>query len=205
MKKIKKMSVVLMITALVFSACSRADNYNVYEKVYNCYNGMHAFRAEVAVTSYSNNSENKYTLTQYYKAPDKKRSEYVSEVGGSNVTVINGNKGKIFSDYSSAPVELDIGHIEEKDYLMLSTFFDIYYSSEETSVKTSGGENKGSITLYAETGSNNPYRKNVELVIDTKTLNPVKMTVLDTNGKPAICVEYLKFELNPQIEDSIFE
>ena len=208
MKKISKTALVLMITFL-FTGCSEINTYNAYENLYNCYSNMHAYKAEVAVTSYSNNSENKYTLMQYYKAPNKQRTEYVSEKGGSNITVINGENGKIISDYSTVPFILSSSDIEEKDYLMLSTFFDIYYASEETSVKVSakktGDDKNGKITLSAETGSDNPYKKTVELVVNTSTLDPIKMTVKDEKGKPSLCVEYLTFELNPQIEDSIFE
>ncbi len=204
MKIIKKTALVLMISFLL-AGCSKINTYSVYEKLYNCYNGMHAFKADVAVTSFSNNSENKYTLTQYYKAPGMKRIEYISEKGGSNVTLINGDKGKIISDYTTEPYELSDLDVEEKDYLMLNTFFDVYYSSEETSVKTSGGKKDGQLILSAETGISNPYKQSIELVVDSKTLNPIKMTVKNDKGKPTLCVEYIKFQLNPQLEDTIFK
>lgn len=204
MKKIKKTLPVLMITILL-AGCGKMNTYNVYENLYNCYNGMHSFKAEVTVTSFSNNSENKYTLTQYFKAPGMKRIEYVSEKGGSNTTLINGDKGKIISGFTAEPYELSNLDVEEKDYLMLNTFFDLYYSSEETVVKTSGGKKEGHITLSAQTGSSNPYKNSIELVLNTKTLNPVKMTVKDDKGKATLCVEYIDFQLNPQLEDSIFQ
>lgn len=202
MKKILKLLTVLMIIPIV-SGCGNVNKYNVYEKLYNCYNSMHSFKAEIAVTLYSNNSENKYTLTQLYKSPDKQRSEYVSETGNSNVTVINGDSGKIISDYTNGAYMFESS--EEADFLMLNTFFDLYYSSEETSVKTSGGEKDSKITLNAETGSSNPYRKTVELTVDAKTLNPVKLKVKDNKGKTRIEIDYIKFELNPQIDDAVFE
>jgi len=202
MKKTKIITLVLMIT-LVLNGCGNINKYNVYERLYNCYNSMHSFKAKVAVTMFSNNSENKYTLTQYYKSPDKQRSEYVSEAGSSNITVINGETGKIVSDFTSGAYVFESAN--EPDYLMLSTFFDLYYSSEETSVKTSGGEKNSKITLNAETGSSNPYRNSVELVVDCKTLNPLQLKVKDNKGKTRICVDYLGFELNPKIDDKIFE
>lgn len=204
MKKIKKMLLVLMITFLL-TGCNKIATYNVYENLYNCYSGMYSYKAEVAVTSYSNNSENKYTLTQFYKAPDKQRIEYVSEKGTKDITLIDGEKGKIISDFSAAPYELTELDVKEKDYLMLNTFFDIYYSSEETAVKTSGGKKDGKITLSAETGSSNPYKKSVELTVNSQTLNPIKMTVKNSKGKPTLCVEYISFQLNPQLNDELFQ
>ena len=204
MKKIKKTVLVLMITFL-FTGCNKINTYNVYENLYNCYNGMHSYKADVAVTSFSNNSENKYSLTQYYKAPGMKRIEYASEKGGSNITVLNGNNGKIISEYTTEPYILSDLDVDEKDYLMLDTFFDIYYSSEETSVKTAGNSKEGKITLSAQTGISNPYKNSVELVVDSVTLNPVKMTVKNQKGKPTLCVEYINFQLNPQLEDTIFQ
>ncbi len=203
MQKIKKMSLVLMIICL-FTGCGKMKGYNVYERVYLTYKNMESFTAEVEVTSYSNNSENKYTLTQYYKSPDKQRSEYSSEIGGSNVTVINGGKGKLVSGETNAEIELDSAALKEKNYLMLSTFFENYFSSEETAVLTSGNEKKGNIRLSAETGSSNPYRKKIELLIDSKTLKPLKMTVYDDKNKPSLCIEYIKFEINKNTDENIF-
>ncbi len=204
MKKFRKILPVLMITFLI-SGCGKIAEYNIYESLYNCYTGMYSYKADVTVTSFSNNSENKYTLTQYYKAPEMKRIEYVSENGGSNVTLINGEHGKIISDYTTEPYVLSNLDVEEKDFLMLNTFFDIYYSSEETSVKTSGGKKSGEITLSAETGISNPYKQTIELVVDSHTLNPIKMTVKNDKNKPTLCVEYINFQLNPQLEDTIFQ
>ena len=203
MQKFKKMSLVLMIICL-FTGCGEMKGYNVYEKVYSTYKNMASYAAEVEVTSYSNNSENKYSLTQYYKSPDKQRSEYTAEVGGSNVTVINGNDGKLITGDTMAEIELDEAAVKEKNYLMLNTFFEIYYSSEETAVTTSGNDNSGNIKLSAETGSSNPYRKKIELIIDSKTIKPVKMTVYDDKNKPSLCIEYVSFELNKNIDDAIF-
>ena len=204
MVNIRKISLVLMII-IMLSGCNSFKSYNVYEKVYETYNNMNSYSAKVEVVSFSNNSENKYTLTQFFKMPHKQRSEFLSETAGNNITIINDGKGKIISEYATNPVLLDSVDIEEKDYLMLNTFFDIYYSSEETSVKTSGNETKGTITLSAETGSSAPHRKKMELIIDTKTLIPKKMTVLNDKDKPTLEIKYLEFELNPELEDKIFE
>ncbi|MDP4118201.1 MAG: hypothetical protein Q8873_03305 [Bacillota bacterium] len=204
MQKIKKIILVPMIISLL-AGCGIMKGYNVYERVYNTYSKMESYKASVAVTSYSNNSENKYTLTQYYKCPNKQRSEYSPGNGGGSITIINGKEGKLFSDYGTDPVILDAIDIDEKDYLMLETFFEIYYSSEETSIKTSGSDNNGTLTLRAETGNSHPYRKRIELVIDSKSLKPKKMTVFGYDNKPALCIQYLSFELNPTLEDSIFK
>lgn len=204
MRTYKKVFLVLMIIPLLAS-CSVGKTYNVYEKLYNCYNNMNSFKAKVAVTSYSNNSENKYILLQQYKYPDKTRSEYVTQEGVTNITVISGDSGKIISDYGNNPVILEKTDIAEKDYLMLNTFFNIYYSSEETAVTTSGGSKNREITLTAETGSSNKYRKSVELTVDCDSLNPKELKVYDDDKKLRLKVEYLEFELNPDINDDIFK
>lgn len=203
MQKIQKISLVLMIICL-FTGCGKMKGYNVYEKVYSTYKNMESYSAEVEVTSYSNNSENKYSLIQQYKAPDKQRCEYVAEVGGSNITVINGNAGKLISGDTMAEIGLDEAAVKEKNYLMLNTFFEIYYSSEETAVKTNGNDNSGTIRLSAQTGSSNPYRNKIELLVDSQTMKPLKMTVYDDKNKPSLCVEYKSFELNKSIDDEIF-
>ena len=204
MVNIRKILFVLMMI-ITLSGCSFSKSYSIYEKVYETYKGMNSYFAKVEVVSHSNNSENKYTLTQYYKAPHKQRSEFMSDTAGENITIINDGTGKILSDYSTNPIILDTIDIEEKDFLMLDTFFDIYYSSEETSITTSGNEKKGNITLSAVTGSSAPHRKKMDLVIDTKTLNPKKMTVYNENDKPSLEIEYLEFVLNPELSDKIFE
>ncbi len=203
MKKVKSIILVLMISLFV-SGCGTMKGYNVYENVYATYSKMKSYKAEVEVTSYSNNSQNKYTLTQFYKAPDKHRTEYTIGSGGKNIAVINGIEGRLFSDYGAEEVLLNTVDIDEKNYLMLNTFFEIYYASEETSVKTSGNEKRGSITLKAETGDSNPYRKNMELVIDSKTMKPKKMTIFGYDGKPTLKIEYLKFDINAELSDDVF-
>ena len=204
MRTYKKVFLVLMIIP-IFASCSAGKTYSIYEKVYNCYNNMNSFKAKVAVTSYSNNSENKYILMQQYKSPDKARSEYVTEEGVTNITVISGETGKIISDYGNNPVILEKTDITEKDYLMLNTFFDIYYSSEETSVVTSKSNKSREITLTAQTGSSNKYRQSVELTINCEPLNPIELKVYDEDDKLRLKVEYLEFELNPAISDDIFK
>ncbi len=204
MRKINKIFV-LMIFITLFCSCSSVKKYNVYESLYNCYKNMHSFKAEVKVTAFSNNSQNKYTLIQMYKSPDKSRSEYVTESGNKNITIIDGEVGKITSEYAGESVMLNQIDIDEKDYLMLNTFFDIYYSSEETSVKTSGGNNNGKVLLTANTGSSNPYRQKVELLVDSESLNPIELKIFDVNGKIRLKVEYISFELNPTLSDDIFK
>lgn len=193
-----------MIIMLLAGCGTSVNKYNVYERLYAAYSTIQSFKAEVSVTSYSNNSENKYTLLQYYKYPDKQRSEYVSDNGGGSITVINGNQGKIFNG-NNDPVILDALEVSDQNYMLLSTFFERYYASEETVVSVSGSEDNGTITLEAETGLSHPYRKSMKLVVNTKDLKPISMTVYGYDEKPSLLVEYNSFELNAQIDDSIFE
>ena len=88
---------------------------------------------------------------------------------------------------------------------MLQTFFKIYYSSEETAVTTSGNNSKGKITLVAQTGDSNPYKKTAELIIDKESLKPIEMTITGFDGKPSLRIEYNEFELNPELDNKLFE
>ena len=125
MRTYKKVFLVLMIIP-IFASCSAGKTYSIYEKVYNCYNNMNSFKAKVAVTSYSNNSENKYILMQQYKSPDKARSEYVTEEGVTNITVISGETGNIFSDYGNNPVILEKKDKETLFNVLILTFLNEY-------------------------------------------------------------------------------
>lgn len=203
MKKLKLLLSVLMITCLL-AGCKGMKGYNVYEKLYSLYGTMTSYIAQVDVTSFSNNSENKYAMMLYYKSPDKQRAEYFSDNGTSNVTIINGNNAKLISDFAQTELSLDEETIKEKNYLMPHTFFEIYYSSEETSVETFGSASGGTTKLCAKTGESNPYKNSIEILIDNETLKPIKMTILDFDNKPSLCIEYKEFEFNPELDNNIF-
>ena len=92
----------------------------------------------------------------------------------------------------------------ELNYLFVSSFFEAYFKSEKTSLTVSGGNDDRVITLRAETGLENPYRKAVTLRADTKTLKPISLEILGEDQKVYAAVHFKSFTLNPKLDPAIF-
>ena len=196
---------VLMIIA-VFCSCSKSNvGYDVHKKIYDTYQSLPGYEAEAEITSYSNHSENTYSVKQYYKYPGMTRTENTApESLAGIVTVVNGDTAKVISPSEDHPIQISGISSGDMDYLFVSSFFQLYYKSEETSIRTSTAEGGNVVVLTTETGSSNPYRKNIALTIDSKTLNPVSMEIIGNDMKTYIKVDYTSFRVNGEIDPALF-
>lgn len=203
----KAVCVSLLMIMLAFSGCSNMKiSYDVYERLYQAYNSMVSYEAEVEVTSFSNHSKNVYVAKQYFKDPDKMRSDVLSPQTVEGVqTVINGDRAQILQPGSGGNLTLSELKNGDSNFLFLNTFFSLYYKSENTSVGVNNTAEGGMIVLETETGLSNPYRSNMRLKVSSKTLNPVQMDILGKDGEVYMTVIYKSFTPNQSIDDSLFE
>ncbi len=181
-------------------------SYDVYERLYQAYNNLSSYEAEVEITSFSNHSENVYVAKQSYLEPDKMRSEVISPPAVAGVqTVINGDQAQILQPESGGNLTLSQLKNEESNVLFLNTFFALYYQSESTSIHVSNTAEGEMIVLETETGLSNPYRNSMRLKVSSKTLNPIQLDILGKDGEVYMTVVYQSFNPNITIDENLFE
>ena len=196
MKKII-LPVILMIA---LTACQAVrPELDTSRKIYNTFAGMQGYSAIVHLTTYSNNNSNTYEMKQYYKSPDKMRSET-----GGVITVINGDSAMVKGSGTSSPFKLERLNIDEGDFMFLQNFFEAFYRNELTEASVSADDDR-LVTLSVDTGLSNQYKARAQLVLDTVKMQPVSLEIKGSDGKTYSKIEYTEFKINPELGDELFQ
>lgn len=196
MKKIL-FSVVLLVYLLC--GCSKTPSADVNKRCYDTFSNMTSFSAEIKVTSHSNTNSTEYTAVQYYKAPDKMRTEsqeLISIVNDRSMCVKNAVSGQIVRAEQLPKTDVD--------FMFLQNVISAYYQGEATTAAMQSGGEAEILTLTAETGLSNPYKAVAELNIRAEDMMPVSLEIKGRDGKTYTEIEYLSFEINKDISDEIF-
>ncbi len=186
----KKVLILPMIMSLMLCGCSKPlmPQLDTSKRIYDTFFNMPGYEAEIKLSVFSNNTNNVYTIKQYYKYPDKLRSE-ASEL----ITIVNGTSAGAYNAKADAPLILQqLGG--EEDYMFLNSFFSAYYQNEETTASVSA-EDSCLVTLEAQTGLSNPYKASLRLVINTHTMEPLTLEILGKDGKVYTNIQYLSFKI----------
>ena len=88
----KKTIPVVLLTLFLFCGCSKLPTMDVNKRCYETFSNMTSFTAEIKVTANSNTNSTEYTAVQYYKSPDRMRTEsqdLISVVNGRSMCVKN--------------------------------------------------------------------------------------------------------------------
>lgn len=195
----------LMITLL--SGCVKPveDNTSIYKKIYEKFKTMQGYKAQTEILVVSNNSKNKYSITQYFMAPNKTRSETTApEDTAGVITIVDGVKTAILNPKGKAPVIIEALKPSELNYLYINSFFEAYYKSEKANVNVNAGGKEKIISLTAQTGSANPYRKTAVLRLDTIALKPIDIQLMGEDNQPYCTVTFKTYEHNPQLDPALF-
>ncbi len=196
MKKII-LPVILMIA---LAACSAVrPQLDTSKKIYNTFAGMQSYSAIVQLTTYSNNNTNTYEMKQYYKSPDKMRTE-----SGGVITVINGDGATVRGNGTSSPLKIERLNAMEGDFMFLQNFFEVYYRNENTAASVSS-DNSELVTLSVDTGLSNQYKAEARLILDTEQMKPVSLEIKGRDGKTYSKIEYTDFKINPELGEELFE
>ncbi len=202
-RKCSIITAAMLMTTLIFTGCSNFKvGNNVYKKLYDHYSNVTSYKAECVVTVYSGQTQNVYTMRQYYQSPDKLRTEMIDSNGiVGMVSVLQGNKAVITSAWGN---KTEIHHTRpaEPDYMQLSTFFDIYY--KDRVVREDADENGENIVLTAQTGSSNIYRHTAILHAKSKSLQPISLELAGSDGNLYTRIEYKSFEIGKEMDEALF-
>lgn len=195
----KRIILTTVLIALMLCGCSKMPTADVNKRCYETFSGMTSFVAEVKVTSYSNTNSTEYTATQYFKSPDKMRSEsqdLVTIVTGRSMCVKNAATGQI--------VRAEQLPASNVDYMFLQNVISAYYQGEETTAAMESEKESQVLTLAVETGLANPYKAIAEVKIRADDMMPISLEIKGRDGKTYTLIEYLSFEINKDVADEIF-
>ena len=197
---------VLLMTTLLLCSCSELKvGPDVHQRIYEKYSTMQSYHAVVKVSTISGEKTNVYTMSQYYKFPDKMRSEGIepNSIAGF-YTVTNGSDTAVYSNAEKQPVRVSGEGADYTDYAFLNNFFSRFYDRENaitTGAKTEEGQ---LIDLTVEDLGDNPYRQKMVLQMDKDTIQPVRLSVYGQDDKEYFRVEYEQFAINEVVEDALF-
>lgn len=195
----KKTALILMLTIIMCGCSKITAPLDVNSKIYTTFSNMQSYEASIKVTIFSNNTKNTYDTLQYYKYPDKMRSET-----DGMVNIINGVNAYIKNTANSQPLKIEQIAADENDFMYLQNFFAEYYKNEAAAATVSEDQ-QDTVVLSIETGLKNPYRTNVELVLNSSNMQPVSMEIKGKDNKVYTRIDYLSFTINSQLSDDLFQ
>lgn len=195
----KKILSVVLLSVCLFCGCSKLPTMDVNKRCYETFSNMTSFSAEIKVTSNSNTNSTEYTAAQYYKSPDKMRTQsqdLVSIVNGRSMCVKNAASGQIIRAEQLPKTDVD--------YMFLQNVVSAYYQGEKATAAMDSEDSEEILTLTAETGLSNPYKAVAELKIRSEDMMPLSLEIKGRDGKTYTEIEYLSFKINEDIPDEIF-
>ncbi len=195
----KKIFLSVILFLFLLCGCSAVPPADVNKRCYDTFSNMTSFGAEIKVISHSNSNSTEYTAMQYYKAPDKMRTEsqeLVTVVSGRSMCVKNSATGQI--------VRAEQLPATDVDYMFLQNVISAYYQGEATTAAMKSEDSSEIPTLTAETGLSNPYKAVAELKIRAEDMMPLSLEIKGRDGKTYTEIEYLSFEINKDIADELF-
>lgn len=195
----KKIICLFVFMGMILSGCGKLPSADVNKRCYDTFSNMTSFSAEIKVTSYSNTNSTEYTALQYYKAPDKMRTE-----SNELVTVINSRSMCVKNATSGQVIRAEQLPASDVDYMFLQNVISAYYQGEETTAAMESEKKSEVLTLTAQTGLSNPYKAVAELKIRAVDMMPLTLSIKGRDGKTYTEIEYVSFEINKDISDEIF-
>lgn len=167
---------------------------------------LRAYKCDVIYAVTNNKSTNVYRARHFYKAPDKYRIEIIEpdELKGQT-TIYNKDKAYIY-------------HTQINTYMVTENFnatmeYSTFVGAFVEYFKSNGGaryklESLDDIKCYViEVPIDNPsiYRAKEKIWINAENAIPIKAELLDKDNKVNAQVLYENFEINPSLEDSLFD
>ena len=195
----KKTVSILTVVLFLLCGCSKLPTADVNKRCYETFRDMTSFTAEIKVVSHSNSNSTEYTAVQYYKSPDKMRTEsqdLISIVNDRSMCVKNAASGQIVRAEQLPKTDVD--------YMFLQNVISAYYQGEETTAAMESESSEQVLTLAVQTGLSNPYKAEAELKIRSEDMMPLTLEIKGRDGKTYIEIEYLSFKINEDISDEIF-
>ena len=203
MKKILCIFTAAMCLAL--TACFGGSNTPM-EKIQKRLNEMEGYKCTADLTRITNKGESKYGIEQYCKMSGEYKL-VITEPDNlkGNYTVYDGSRICQYSASAGGKVVSDASEAQARNELFLSCFVKNYMQSEEVSVDVAVMDESKCTVLEASIPGGNKFTATERLWVDNETLDPVRLTIYDTDGKERYIIDYNEFKYNCEFEAETFD
>ena len=195
----KKFALAAVLILILFAGCAKVPATDVNKRCYDTFSAMESYRAEVKVTAFSNTNKTEYSAVQFYKSPEKMRTE-TAEL----VTVVKDRSMFVKNTASGQIVRAEQLPATDVDYMYLQNVISAYYQSEQTTAAMQKDKKEEILTLTVETGLSNPYKTEAQPKIRADDMMPLSLEIRGKDGKTHTFIEYTAFEMNKEIADELF-
>ena len=199
--------ILVMITAGcgVMSGSSPEDARSEYERIHEMLVNLRTYRAEATVEYISNRGSNTYETLQHASYDGRYRIEVTGpENVAGNVTVFDGRTISQFNPRVSGRIAMSTRENPERSEIFLTSFIRNYLGSKDVSISV-GSFGQGNFTvLETAVPGEHPYMASERLWVDNQTLLPVRLVIYDRDGSERVIVNFKSFELNVDLEESLF-
>ncbi|NLZ39106.1 MAG: DUF4367 domain-containing protein [Firmicutes bacterium] len=198
----KRVLACLILLSIFFGGCAVTAE-KITAQLEKKLQKLESFYAQAVVKVYSPAGEQNYHVNQWYKAPDRWRVE-VTAAEERQYFICNGEQIWIYqpdlNDYYRLDAERGEGEIAPP--FMLTKYLQQLCQS---SSQTFGGEEElNGRKTYCLTYAGRLPEESVKLYLDKKTLFP-KLVEIYLNDKIINHITIHKLEINPELQDDLFE
>lgn len=196
---------IFLIVSIFLSSCSNPTAKNAKD-VQKFLMKLKTYRSDVVFVVTNNKSTNVYKAKHMYKFPDKYRIEIVepSELNGQT-TVYNGGKATIYHPQLNTYLVTQNYNNSLEFSSFIGAFIESFKNNGGARFKLESFRDKQCYVLEIPIKGENPYRALEKIWIDAELIIPVKAEILDKDNNVSAQVLYENFEVNPKLEDTLFQ
>jgi len=167
---------------------------------------LKSYKCDVIYAVTNNKSTNVYRAKHIYKAPDKYRIEIVEpeELKGQT-TIYNKDKAYIHHPLINTYMITENYNNSMEYSTFVGAFIEYFKDNGGARFKLETLNDIQCYVLEVPLDNANSYRAIEKIWINAETAIPIKAEILDKNKNVNAQVLYENFELNPTLEDSLFE
>lgn len=191
LKKLRLISSLLSLM-IILGGCSHGNQSSddIYDKIHDLFYDIKSYNTNCEITTYTKAGQNTYECDVRFNSKDNSylvTSEDMKIHLTDDKTIITKGANTI----ESPSVEGDM-------YIFINTFFKSYYESEDTAVSVSAGEKQASHMLECSAVNPTNHIASMKLWLDTKTVMPQKMHVIDSEGNVTYEIMFKNFTFEIQ-------
>lgn len=203
--KAVRIMLIFLIVSIALSGCS-GKTAKKPEDVQKLLMKLKSYRCDVVLAVNNNKSTNVYKAKQMYKYPDKYRIEIVdpSELKGQ-ITIYNNDKAYIYHPQINTHLVTQNFNNTVQYSSFVGAFIEAFKDNGGASFTMESFQDKQCYVLELPIEDGGPYRVRERIWIDAANIVPVKAEILDKNNQMSAQVLYENFEVNPKLEDELFQ
>lgn len=194
-----------LIACTALSGC-RAQTAKKPEDIQKFIMKLKSYKCDVVIAATNNKSTNVYRAKHLYKAPDKYRIEIVEpeELKGQ-ITIYNKDKACIYQPQINTYFITENFESSLEYSSFIGAFVGYFKNNGGARFRLETLKDVQCYVLEVPISDNNKYRALEKLWIDAESSLPIKAEILDESNNVSALVLYENFELNPELQDSLFD